>query len=119
MKVVHQREIARKWEVRRTVSEQWKIPGPTITKKNQVFKIFKELHTDKEKQTTQKKKKTRQKTEPAHHRKFRPRGAEARERGVPSLEGVWVPLKILRHLSTFQSLQQRQQSLMGVSGGTG
>ena len=61
----------------------------TWTKYNQekpVFKIFKELHTDKEKQTTQQKKKKKKKGKRlklAHHQKVKSRGPQTREKGVP------------------------------------
>ena len=52
-------------EVRRTVSEQWKIPGPNITKKNQFSKYLKNFTLiRKNRQPNRKKKKTGKRLNP-------------------------------------------------------
>lgn len=80
--------------MRRPVSEQWKIPGPNITKKNQFSKYLKNFTLiRKNRQPNRKKKKNGQKAEPAHHRKVRPRGAETRGKASPHWRVSECPLK--------------------------
>ena len=70
--------------MRRPVSEQWKIPGPNITKKNQFSKYLKNFTLiRKNRQPNRKKKqKTDKRLKPAHHKKIKSRGPQTREKGI-------------------------------------
>lgn len=76
--------------MRRPVSEQWKIPGPNIAKKNQFSKYLKNFKLiRKNRQPNREKKKKGKRLKPAHHKQVNPEDHK-RVRKVFHLTGSYL-----------------------------